>query len=290
MAGKEKVAFCQVDAHLDTNPKIRKAGRNGREIFLFILRRVVIARTDGEVSLRFVDPEYLADQLMMTPNDAADGLASAVTAGLLALLSDAKTVKVVGWSKEWGYFAKTGAERQAKHAAAKSAKSNEPLTATDADPSSMTSRDENDVIDKNRIDHSLGVPPPLTLDEFKDKVDREADAAKAERTARRRSKRAKSEPAPLIPWPDGWQPSANQRAYCREHGIDCDLEVKRFENYCKSKAVRYADYEAAFWTRLHNEVKWRDERGSKPANQTRITATTSEYDEPPQPVLAEILR
>lgn len=116
--------------------------------------------------------------------------------------------------------------------------------------------------------------------------------ATVERAKRGRSKRPKPDKAALVPWPEGWQPSEKQRAYCAKHGIDCDLEVKQFENYCKSKAVQYADYEAGFWTRLHNEVKWSKQRGGSPAKppEIRVTATTTEYDEPPQPVLAEILR
>ena len=188
MASNEKIAFCQVDAHLDTNPKIRKAGRNGREVFLFILRRVAIARADGEISIRFVDPDYLADQLMMTASDASDGLASAVTAGLLVCQHDFGTLRVVGWTPEWGRFGKSGAQRQAEYMSRKSAKSNNRVTDSDGRPSSSVSGDENDGSDKKRS-YTEGPNPggsdplstpggPKPIDVLKDKV-KDAVAKKA---------------------------------------------------------------------------------------------------------------
>lgn len=107
----EKVVFCQVDAHLDTNPKIRKAGRDGRDIFEFLLRRVAIGRTNGTVPLKYVEPWYLADQLMMSEPEAINGIERARTARLIDIDHVIGVVRIVGWSEEWGRKPKDGATR-----------------------------------------------------------------------------------------------------------------------------------------------------------------------------------
>jgi uncharacterized phage protein (TIGR02220 family) len=107
----EKVVYCQVDAHLDTNPKIRKAGRDGRDVFEFLLRRVAIGRTRGTVPLRYIEEEYLSEQLMMTQEEARNGVTRAVTAGLIEFDLVWGVVKLLGWSDEWGRTPKSGSER-----------------------------------------------------------------------------------------------------------------------------------------------------------------------------------
>lgn len=103
------VSFAKMDAHLDTNPKVRKAGRNGREVYLFVLRRHrVVGDGAGALSASNIEAWYLADQLMMTEEEAAQGVGKAVAADLLALVrtrpdgTEPDTVVISGWDDEWG--------------------------------------------------------------------------------------------------------------------------------------------------------------------------------------------
>ena len=113
----EKIAYCQVDANLDTNPKIRKAGRDGRDIFEFLLRRVALGRTAGSVPLKYIECWYLADLLMMSEDDARNGIARAVDAGLIGIDQEGGVVRLLGWTEEWGRRPKEGKERQAEYRA-----------------------------------------------------------------------------------------------------------------------------------------------------------------------------
>lgn len=108
-------AWAKVASDLDANPKVRKAGRAGREVFLFVLRRNAALDLGGRLPVMHVESWYLADQLMMTEQEASHGLSRAVTAGLLRL--DDGFVSIVGWDDEWSKRPLTEAERQAKRRA-----------------------------------------------------------------------------------------------------------------------------------------------------------------------------
>jgi len=101
--------FIKVAADLDSNPKIRRAGRAGREVFLFVLRRCNLQERDGRCSRSNVEPWYLADQLMMPEAEATEGVARAIAAGLIAI--DGGQVVICGWDDEWAKRPADGAER-----------------------------------------------------------------------------------------------------------------------------------------------------------------------------------
>lgn len=105
--------YCKVDCMLDSHPKIRKAGRLGREVFLFILRRHRALDGKGSMSIENVDPEYLADQLMMTCNEAVTGVTACVTSKLISVT--ASEVAIIGWDDDWSREPASSAERVAKH-------------------------------------------------------------------------------------------------------------------------------------------------------------------------------
>lgn len=106
--------WCKVASNLDTHPKIRKAGRLGREIFLFALRRNAEPgnRIPGRISAEELDPDYLCDMLFVTRDEAVTGVTLAVTAGLLA--RDGDEFVIVAWKDGWGKGSSAGAERTAK--------------------------------------------------------------------------------------------------------------------------------------------------------------------------------
>lgn len=101
------INFAKMAADLDTNPKIRRAGRNGREVYLFVLRRVAALHAhDGRIPVSNVDPWYLHDQLQMSEAEAQEGLAACLRPwngeepGLLEIAGG--DVVVTGWGPDWG--------------------------------------------------------------------------------------------------------------------------------------------------------------------------------------------
>lgn len=104
--------FAKMDINLDSHPKIRKAGRDGREVFLFVLRKNAALGRGGKIPVSYVDPDYLSEQLMVTVSEARSGLSRAVTADLLFVTG--LEVAISGWDEEWGGRALSDAERKAK--------------------------------------------------------------------------------------------------------------------------------------------------------------------------------
>jgi hypothetical protein len=146
----ESIVFAQVDANLDTHPKIRKAGSFGRQVFEFVLRRNALRGFKGHVPVSYVDPDYLADQLMISPNDAVTGVTKAVTAKLIAIDEAADTVTIVGWHPSWGRRKKEGKERTADWRARNKAKSPDHGDARDVHASHVTDGDESDAREEKR--------------------------------------------------------------------------------------------------------------------------------------------
>lgn len=116
MSTDEAIDFAKVDTHLDSNPKIRKAGCWGRQVFEFVLRVNSRLKRQGDVPLQYVDPEHLAEQLMFEGADrlelARNGLARAIAAKLLEVDDETDVVYIVGWGGGWGRRAQSGRERQ----------------------------------------------------------------------------------------------------------------------------------------------------------------------------------
>ena len=175
------IRFAKVDADLDNHPKVRRAGRNGREVFLFVLRRNASLDRSGRVPTSYIEPWYRADQLMMSEADAADGVSRIVTAGLVTL-RDGHAV-IAGWDDEWAKAPLDEAERKRREREKKrqgvevDAPADLPETApvitapspvesrdvTDSHGASVTDRDcpDSHALDKSRLEESrtLSVPP-----------------------------------------------------------------------------------------------------------------------------------
>lgn len=109
--------WAKMDANLDGNPKIRGAGRNGREVFLFILRLNAKLELAGHIPATYIQPWYLADQLQMSEADAEDGVSGCVRTCLVAVTDAA--VSIIGWDDEWGRGSMSEAERKKKQRAAR---------------------------------------------------------------------------------------------------------------------------------------------------------------------------
>lgn len=108
-------SWCKVDAAFDTNRKAVKAGRLGREVFLFLLRRIALADAPGQMNAEEMAPWFVAKVLEMPEEEARAGIAAAIAADLIAI--DDELVRVVGWEDEWGKRPLTEAERKANQRA-----------------------------------------------------------------------------------------------------------------------------------------------------------------------------
>jgi len=136
-------SWCKVSSTLDGHPKIRKAGRNGREVFLFALRRNALPENEcpGSVSAAELDPDYLAYELMMPSNEAVTAVTACVTAGLL--VPDGDRFLIGGWSEEWGRKAKSNAERQAEHRKRTKERQGDPKSVTASNAPKVTRNGSN---------------------------------------------------------------------------------------------------------------------------------------------------
>src|SRR5437868_5241970 len=136
--------FIKVASDLDSNPKIRRAGRAGREVFLFILRRTNLQERDGRCPRSNVEPWYLADQLMMPEDEASAGLERAIAAGLVAI--DGDQVVVCGWDDEWAKRPADGAERTERW---RNRRRTEPVTAAPSPDVTVTNGDDRSVTERH---------------------------------------------------------------------------------------------------------------------------------------------
>lgn len=223
MSVNEKVAYCQIDAHLDSNPKIRRAGRDGRDVFEFVLRRVSIARSEGFVPLKYIEPWYLADQLMCSEDEASNGVSRAVTADLLEVDHARGVVQVVGWSPEWGRRPKSNAERQAAFKARKSQNQHESVTESN--------------------DESRGVTK--VTDQIR------SEERRSEREALSRGSESPQRGAAQRQLPADWQPTQQAVTLAGDLGLDTQGEVTSFRLDAKAHGKTAADWDAKFekWLR-----------------------------------------
>lgn len=214
------IRFAKVDADLDNHPKVRRAGRNGREVFLFVLRRNASLDRSGRVPMSYIEPWYLADQLMMSEADAADGVSRIVTTGLVTL-RDGHAV-IAGWSDEWAKAPLDEAERKRRERERKRADA-EPSSAgapsvvgpvisqtsepesrdvTDGHGASVTDRDcpDSHALDKSRgEENTLSAPPaPPAESEGLFALKVKVDAAVGEVGAKR-ARKPPAEPKPPAP-------------------------------------------------------------------------------------------
>lgn len=106
--------FAKMAGTLDSNRKIRKAGRDGRDVFLWVLRQVALRDSDGQIPIEdLTDYDYLADQLMCSKEEAERGVNAAIGAALLSVTGS--VASIVGWGEDWGRRPMSNAERQARY-------------------------------------------------------------------------------------------------------------------------------------------------------------------------------
>jgi hypothetical protein len=247
-------AWAKMSSNLDSNPKIRKAGRNGREVFLFIIRRNSELDMAGRIPEAHVEAWYLADQLMMPESDAVSGLSACVRTGLLRI-EDGHAV-IVGWDDEWGKRPMTEAERKRLERAVKAAKT----------PSTDNHSTDNQVSGQvTNVSGQVVTSPDCHGSEEKreeeKRVEENRDAAPAKPSRSRSTK---------VLLPEGWTPDRNDpndNAWreAQARGVDCRLELVKFRDHALSNAWKKIDWQATWrnWTR---NAKPTVRNGNQPGN------------------------
>lgn len=110
---KSKIIFAKLDASFFSNRKIMRAGRNGRDVYLFVLCQNQVRGANGCIPASDLDPWYLARQLGMTEKEAAEGVKSAKDAGLIEVTKG--SVSIAGWDDEWARRSLPPSEKQQRY-------------------------------------------------------------------------------------------------------------------------------------------------------------------------------
>lgn len=235
-------------AALDSNRKIQNAGRDGRDVYLWVLRQVALRDSDGDIPLADVrDFRHVARQLMCTPVEVEAGLDAAVREKLLAVTDDryARCV-VVGWDGDWGRRPMTNAERQAKWRANNSNRdtlqglppvaSNE-LTVTVTEP-----------VTRNVGEERRG-------EESRDRVTNAASPDEVLRLATPSPRVKPTRPRQVKhPLPDEWTPNLELTAEARTLGLDPLDQASRMRNWARGENARKADWDGTFQNWIRREA------------------------------------
>lgn len=113
-------AFAILASDFWNNRKIRKAGRNGRDVFLFALTCNASRGRTGSIPAGDLDAWYLSDQLKIPEADASSGLVAAIEARLLA--RDGDRIVICGWDETWSRVDETSARTERRRAQAEKQK------------------------------------------------------------------------------------------------------------------------------------------------------------------------
>lgn len=212
-----KPLFVKLDAFFLGNRKVIRAGRNGRDVFLFALCMNVQRGRSGTIPSADLEPWYLARQIGVSVDEAAEGVTAAVTAGLLAIRGD--RVEIVGWSDDWGNRALTRAEIQRNYR-----ERNKNKTATDNE----RYRDE------------------VTSDESSNALPIRSDQIRSERERSNAS----------LSLPGDFAASQKARKIAADRNLDLVFELAQFRDTAATKGWRVLDWDASFckWLRQSRDV------------------------------------
>lgn len=206
-----KIIFAKLDPFFFGNRKIMRAGRNGREVFLFALCMNAQRGATGIIPSADLEPWYVAHQLAIPEADARDGVTSAVTAGLLEINGASITIR--GWDGDWSRRAKTRAEIQ------------------------------KDYRERGK-DKAERYDDEVTRDEQSNALPIRGEERRSEREdALSHTTRSRDAVQAL---PGAWKPSPEAVRLAGSLGLDIEHERAQFCNWVKSKAKTSADWDAEF--------------------------------------------
>src|ERR1051325_11416005 len=205
-------SWAKMASNLDSHPKIRRAGRDGGEVFLFVLRRNAELDLGGLIPKIHLEPWYVAYELMCDEVTARNGLALCVTAGLLA---ETETCFVIsGWDDVWAKRPMTPAERQERfREKSKALLEDKPDTEPEVTKSNgavVTERDSN------------------VLEERRGEERERQTGTKPKRNARGISS----------PLPSDWTPTSEHIELARSRGLDVANEAAKFKAHAEANDRR----------------------------------------------------
>lgn len=250
----EPINFAKMDADLDSNPKIRRAGRAGKEVYLFVLRRVAKHRAQGRIPVSNVDPWYLHDMLQITEEEAERGLAACLRPwasfdgeqepGLLAI--EGGMVVVTGWTEDWGRYPMTEAERKAaQRARDRAADAPTALSAPPAPPALPPAPDVTpDVTPPRDVSgHVTNCPDSHGSDQIRSDQKEGGEG----KPPRKRGRAPSPSSSALLPI--GWAPVRNDEferacASATARGVDVDDQLAKFVVHMRHTGDRSADWNA----------------------------------------------
>lgn len=234
--------FVKLAANLHGNRKVMQAGRNGRDVFVFVLCQNSMVDGDGSVPLTDMEPWYLARHLQCSEEEAREGYERCVTVGLLSVTGD--RVVIVGWDDEWARRPLTDAERAARYRERKK-------PSRESRPDRDESRDESRAVTSHVGEEKRG--------EETRGEERESAQAVSPETGSTKPKKRRS---PETPIPDDWRPNETAIAKAASIGVDVDREAQRFRNHALSIDRRCVRWDAAF-------ANWLDKSDRNPIHATR---------------------
>jgi hypothetical protein len=235
--------WCKVASNLDSHPKIRRAGRLGREVFLFALRRNAEPGNPvpGRLPADELEPWYVADQLQMTETEAITGVTAAIAAGLLA--KDGNSYLIVSWKDGWGKGGGSDAARQARY------RENKKLREDDGEVVMPT-------VTRNVTRNVTPVTRNVTqrngdgcyVDQIRGEETNHHTQVASDLPREAPVKRRKG-------IPDDWQPRAEERELAARLGLDCDTEADEFKTYWLGDGRPKKDWHQTFRNRLQAQSK-----------------------------------
>lgn len=250
--------FAKVDAGLHRHPKVRRAGRNGREVFVFLLCTNADRGSTGVVPAAYAEPWFLADALQITEAEALEGLERAVAAGLVARTPDG-SVSFGGWDdEEWGRGSGSMTERERK--SIQRLKRRNATDTTEEDDVSGQCPDSvrtcsadvrtSGLGEERRGEEKRGEEIERTATPFR--LDLVGDPVR-QAAAKRSTPKATSK----LSLPPAWMPSQTHAAKATKSGLDLEAEAEKFKHHHLARDTRFASWDHAFHTWLSNAVEFR---------------------------------
>lgn len=255
-------SWCKVSSSLDSHPKIRKAGNLGRQVFEFCLRRNAELDRGGSIPDDHLEPEYLAQVLMLSSDDAATGVSRCVTVGLL--VRDTRNYVISGWDEEWGKRPLTDAERKRNQRA----RSDRSTTVTKSHDVNVTESDGHECHAEKRVQEKRERAEP---------PDEPAIAAQPTEPSATKPPRA----APRRALDPAWTPPRSDSILDAERaatarGVDIGFELEQMRDWAAGNAIKKADWDATWrgWIRRAKPHIASQRSWSTDPRQTEIRKTT----------------
>jgi hypothetical protein len=215
------VLWARMAGDIHRNRKIRRAGPDAREVFMWVLCQNALHNRGGWIPRADVtDFEHVAEELQRNAAVTENGFRYCVAHELLREEGD--RVVIVGWDHEWSRTPLTNAERQARF------KENKRLRAlpsvTGNDDVTHNGNNESNVSEKRREDIE-SASSQSELDEPSD-----------DDSGRKRKR------------PRDWKPTDRHRERVKAIGLglDLDTEVRKFCEHHGAAGSKFASWNVAF--------------------------------------------